>query len=120
MSSPGLAHRIAAPRSAEDAEERYVAARDAWLAAMRAASSGRPADMASLAIAQEAYEAAAAERERWQSAARAAPPVDLEPESRLPIEVIVDQALAWRRVHEQEKRRGLLGRLFGRRKDRDG
>src|SRR6188474_2137121 len=56
-----LTQRLARPQSVEEADARYVAARDAWTAAMRAANSGRSADLASLAIAQEAYEAAAAE-----------------------------------------------------------
>jgi hypothetical protein len=54
-----LTHRIeSAARSPEEAEARYVAARDAWTAAMRAANSGRPADLATLAVAQDAFEAA--------------------------------------------------------------
>lgn len=81
---------------------------------MRSASSGRPADLATLAICQEAYEAATVERDRWLSGARVAVPV--EPEvHRAPIEVVVDQVMAWREVHEHEKPRGVLGRLFGRR-----
>ena len=119
MHSAGLAERIAAPRTMEEVEQRYVASRDAWVAAMRAANSGRPADMATLAICQEAYEAATLERERWLSGARVAIPVgDLDmQDERASIEVVVDQALAWRDVHEHEQPRGLLGRLF-RRRDR--
>ena len=83
---------------------------------MRAASSGKPAALASLAIAQEAYEAATEERDRWLSGIRVAVPV--EPQAhRAPIEVVVEQSMAWRKVHEHEKPRGVLGRLFGRRRD---
>jgi hypothetical protein len=110
----GLSQRIAAPQSLADAEARYVQCRDAWTAAMRAAASGRPADMATLAICQEEYEAAALERDRWLSGARVAIPVEPEAE-RAPIDVVVDQAMAWRDVHDQEKPRGFLARLFGRR-----
>jgi hypothetical protein len=114
MSSSGLAQRIASPRSLAEAEVEYVRCRDAWTAAMRAASSGRPADLATLAICQEAYEAATVERDRWLSGARVAVPV--EPETRrAPFEVVVDQVMAWRDVHEHGKPRGVLGRLFGRR-----
>lgn len=115
MSSSGLAQRIAAPQSLAEAEARYVECRNAWTAAMRAASSGRPADMATLAICQEEYEAAALERDRWLSGhQRIAIPVERKG-GRASIEVVVDQALAWRDVHQHEKPRGFLGRLFGRR-----
>jgi hypothetical protein len=110
----GLTQRIAAPRSLAEAEEHYVTCRDAWTAAMRAAASGRPADMATLAICQEAYEAASVERDRWLSGQRTAIRVEPEPE-RAPINVVVEQTMAWREVHEHEKPRGLLDRLFGRR-----
>lgn len=114
--SSGLAQRIATPHSLAEAEIDYVRCRDAWTAAMRAASSGKSADLASLAIAQEAYEAATQERDRWLSGIRVAVPV--EPEARrAPIEVVVEQSMAWRKVHEHEKPRGVLGRLFGRRRD---
>ncbi len=113
-SSGGLAQRIAAPRSLEEAEASYVRCRDAWTAAMRAASSGRPADLAKLAICQEEYETATAERDRWARGQRTAIPVEPEAD-RAPIQVVVEQTLAWRDIHEQEKPRGLLGRLFGRR-----
>jgi hypothetical protein len=98
-------------RYGEDLEARYIAARNAWTLAMRVASSGRPADLASLAIAQEAYEAIADERERWLSAERHAIPV--EPESKgHSIEVAVGQELAWRRVLEQKPPpRGFFGRI---------
>ena len=105
-----LAHRKAAPHTREDAEERYVAARDAWTAAMRAANSGRPADLASLALAQEAYEEASAERERWMSGARVAIPVQPDKiDSRL--QAAIGQELAWRQVKHHEKPEGFLGRL---------
>lgn len=107
------------PRSRAEADERYVAARDAWTAAMHRASSGRPADLASLAIAQQAYEEATVERDRWQTGARVA--IQIEPEDeRTPIDVVVGQELAWRRVHESEHRSpSLLGR-FARRITRRG
>ena len=99
--------------------EHYTAARDAWVAAMRAANSGRPADMASLALAQEEYELAVVERDRWRSSGTVSIPV--EPEEHRSIEAIVGQQLAWRDVHHEEQERqrrprGLLGRLFGRRR----
>jgi hypothetical protein len=81
---------------------------------MRAAGSGRPADMASLAIAQEAYEAASAELERWRTGRRIA--VTVEPDkTQSAINVVVGQELAWRKVHGQNsKRPGLIDRLLGR------
>ncbi len=101
----------AAPRSREEAEARYVTARDAWTHAMHAASSGRSADLASLAIAQQAYEEATAERDRWQAGAPVAIPIEPEDE-RTPIDIVVGQELAWRRVHESGQRPpSLLGRL---------
>ncbi len=108
-----------APRSVDEAEAQYVAARDAWTSAMRTASSGRSADLASLAIAQEAYEKAYAEREAWLSGARVAIPIgDAEP--RRALEVFVDQDLAWRRVHEAGQRvPGRLQRLVRRLTGRD-
>lgn len=117
IASTGLTRHINAPRSLAEAEEQYVTCRDAWTAAMRAASSGRPADMATLAICQEAYEAASLERERWRSGARVAIPIEQPKNERPSIEVVVEQALAWRDVHahERDKPRGVLGRLFGRR-----
>ena len=115
MSSSGLAQRIATPHSLAEAEAEYVRCRDAWTAAMRAASSGKPADLASLAITQEAYEAATLERDRWVSGVRVAVPVEPEAE-RAPIQVVVDQTMAWLKVHEHTKPNGVLGRLFGRRR----
>lgn len=114
-----LAERLVRPHSREEAEERYVAARDAWTAAMRTARSGRPADLAALAMAQEAYEAALAERERWASSPTVALPIQVDRPTG--IDAVVGQELSWRRVHEQEQekerakgRRGLFGRLFRR------
>ena len=111
---PAAPTPLAPARSAEEAEARYVAARDAWTAAMRAAASGRSADLASLAIAQEAFEAASREHVAWSSgAAAAAIPIESQP-TRSAIEVIVGQELAWRRVHhedEESPRRGILGRI---------
>lgn len=108
--APALSQRRNGPRTADEAEERYVAARDAWTAAMRQAATGKPADLASLAIAQEAYEASAAEVERWRSGGRV--PLRIDPK-RGSIDAVVGQELAWRRVHEAESRarRGLLGRI---------
>jgi hypothetical protein len=114
VASTGISHRRTGPQSEDEAQEQYVAARDAWTAAMRAAGSGRPADMASLAIAQEAYEAASAELERWLTGRRIAVPVEPD-KARTAINVVVGQELAWRKVHGQEtKRPGLIGRLLGR------
>jgi hypothetical protein len=114
---PSVADRRAQrPRSAEEAEERYVAARDAWTAAMRGAQSGASADLAALAIAQEAYEAALAEKARWTSARVAIP---VEHDSSSDLDAVVGQELSWRRVHEHEqeaerKPRGALGGLLRR------
>jgi len=95
------------PHSREEAEARYIAARDAWLQAMRGASSGRPADLASLALTQETYETAAAERERWIARGRSG----RAKEPPRGIEAAVGQEMAWRRVKQREKREGFLGRL---------
>jgi hypothetical protein len=115
MSSSGLGQRIASPHSMAEAEEHYVTCRDAWTAAMRAANSGRPADMATLAFCQEAFEAASVERDRWLSGARVAIPIVAPEKEHASIEVVVDQALAWQDVHDHAKPRGFLGRIFGRR-----
>ena len=83
---------VAAPRSREEAEQRYIAARDMWTDAMHRAASGRSADLASLAIAQEAYELATAERQRWINAPQAA---KVDPaNSRRGIEAVVGQEFA--------------------------
>lgn len=116
----GLAERRTwRPHTREEAEERYVAARDAWTAAMRTARSGQPADLAALAITQEAYEAALAEKQRCDASPRVA--VVVEPDARSGINVVVGQELSWRRVHEHELEqkpkggfRGFLRRLRGR------
>jgi hypothetical protein len=97
-------------RYGEDLEQRYIAARDTWTAAMRAAGSGRPADMASLAIAQEAYETVAAEREHWLASGRLAIPVEPAPKHGQ-IEIAVGQELEWRRVLARDTRRGLFARI---------
>ena len=76
---------------------------------MKRAASGRPADLAALAIAQETYEAAATDWEHWESGERIAIPVETDKTSH--VGTIVDQELAWRKVHEHEKPGGLLGRL---------
>jgi hypothetical protein len=109
VSQPPLAMPMPGARSREEAEARYVAARDAWTLAMHAANSGRPADLASLAIAQEAYEAAAAEREQWLTGRVAIP---IEPAAaRRKLEIAVGQELAWRKIHEHPRAGGLIGRL---------
>lgn len=118
-----MADRLVRPHSREEAEERYVAAREAWTSAMRNAASGRSSDLAALAIAQEAYEAALAERQRWASSPTVALPIRTDRPTG--IDAVVGQELSWRRVHQQERareqareqakgRRGLLGRLFRR------
>jgi hypothetical protein len=85
---------------------------------MQRASSGRPADLAALAMAQEAYESALLELNRWRAGERVA--VEIMPEARS-IDAVVGQELAWRRVHESEsrKRRGLLARIARRLSGRD-
>jgi hypothetical protein len=108
-----LRARLARPRSPEEAEERYLACRNEWTAAMRAAGSGKPADLAALAMAQQAYEEALTEHQRWQTGPRVAKPV--QPDRPRGIDAVVGQELSWRRIHEQEqeKPRGLR-RFFGR------
>lgn len=103
----------AASRYEADLERRYAAARDAWAHAMHAASSGRSADMASLAIAQEHYETIMEERERWLASSRVAIPIDA-PDTRHSIEVAVGQEIEWRRVHAVKPPPGFLGRFWGR------
>jgi hypothetical protein len=114
----GHAQPATAPRSREEAEAQYIAARNAWTLAMHRATSGRSADLASLAIAQQAYEEAVAERQLWETGNRLAIPI--EPDPRTSVEVIVGQDLAWQRVHEAEQRRrpGVLSRLARRIKGR--
>ena len=78
---------------------------------MRAANSGRSADLASLAIAQEAYESAAAERERWLTGSRVVA-VPVAPEKRSGIEAAVGQELSWRTVlHPEPPKGGVLSRV---------
>ena len=97
-------------RSREEAEARFAVAHDAWIVAMRGASSGKPADLARLAIAQATYEVAAAERELWASS-RVTIPVHPD-DGRKGIDAVVGQELAWRRIHDAGRRRlGLMGRL---------
>lgn len=103
-SASPLAARLNRPHSRDEAEERYVAARDAWTAAMKASASGRSSDLAALATVQEAYEAALAERERWASGPAVAIPV--QPDRPSGIDIVVGQELNWRRVHEHELERG--------------
>lgn len=103
--SSAIAARLARPHSREEAETRYVAAREAWTAALRAASSGRSSDLAALAIAQDAYEEALADRERWASSPSVAIPIGDERPSGL--EAVVGQELSWRRVHEHEREQEL-------------
>jgi hypothetical protein len=114
-----LATRIHHAQTAQEAEERYVTCRTEWVAAMKAAASGRPSDMAALAIAQEAYESALLEAERWRSGHIVAVPV--EPEPMRDLEAIVGQELSWRQVHAPPsedappaKKAGPLRRVLGR------
>lgn len=104
--SSGLSDRLARPHSREDAEQQYVVAREAWTDAMRTASSGRPADLAALAMAQEAYEEALAERDRWATSPSVAVPVGEGRPSGL--DAVVGQELSWRRVQEHERERERL------------
>ena len=111
-----LQNRITQPlvgaRSREEAEERYIAARNAWTLAMHDANSGRPADLASLAIAQETYEAAHAERERWLSGAVVAIPVEPDGSHDRELEAALRHELAWRSVLDHPKPKdGVLSRL---------
>ena len=122
--SPSASPRtpVRGPRSTEEAEERYVAARDEWIAAMRKANSGRSADLASLGITQEAYVRAMAEVERWRSGVMVA--FKIKPDAKLhDIEAAVGQEFAWRRVHERAtkhlKHLSPLGRLVRRLTGRD-
>jgi len=83
---------------------------------MRASTSGRPADLAALAIAQQEYEAAAAERERWKRQQAVAIPIATS-EPRRNLDIVVGQEAEWRRVKERDSDGGgLIGRvkrLFG-------
>ncbi len=93
------------PRSLDEAEARYDACRDAWTAAMRAANSGRAADLASLAITQEAYEEASAEVQRWRSGEKVAIPIEPE-RDRASLQAAIGQEMAWRRMHEPKPQGG--------------
>lgn len=115
---PDAADRIPRPNTREDAEERYVAARDAWTSAMSTARSGSSADLAALAIAQEAYEAALAEKDRWANSPRTQSPVT--PDRPRGLDAVVGQELSWRRIHQNDQEhqqhrpsgiRGLLRRF---------
>ena len=108
----GLSRRQAVAQSRSEAHELYTAARDAWTAAMKAAASGRPADLAALAITQEAYEAATAELEQWESGERVAIAVETDRSSS--VGAVVGQELAWRKVHEPEAKVGPIGRVLRR------
>ena len=108
------ARRLSAPISRDDAEQRYLAARDAWTDAMRRAQSGRAADLATLALSQEAYEEAAAEMKMWRTGQRVAIPVESKA-SPARLNAVVGQELAWRRVHQVPARTpSLLARLLRR------
>jgi hypothetical protein len=105
--------------SQQEVEAAYVVARDAWTTAMKAANSGRPADLASLALTQEAYELASAERARWIQAApttRTAIPVD-RPGGTREIDMVVRQELDWKRVKTEPPRprgfKGFVRRVLG-------
>lgn len=108
---PGPLQRHALPNSLQEAEARYAAARDVWTAAMQKAASGRPADLAALAMAQEGYESALVELDRWRAGERVALEIH-RPEER-GLDAVIGQELAWRRLHEAEarKRPGFFGRL---------
>lgn len=105
---------IGPPRSREESEARYAAARDAWVESMRRANSGRSTDLASLAITQEAYELAMADVEGWRSGLKMA--FKIEPETHSHgLQTAVGQEFAWRRVHElQQRQPGRLTRLVRR------
>lgn len=105
---------VLGPLSLEEAEAAYVTARDAWIEAMRRANTGRPADLASLAITQGAYELATAEVERWRSGKRVAIPV--EPDAkRAGLEAAIGNEMAWRRVHDViPKQPGRIARVLRR------
>ena len=111
---PAAPAPVLAPRSLEDAEQRYLTARDAWIVAMRRANSGRPADLATLAITQEAYELATADVERWRSGVKVAVPID-GGTKRAGLEALISQEMAWRRLHATpEPKRGRLSRILRR------
>jgi hypothetical protein len=94
----------------------YATAEERWRRALKAANSGRPVDLAELALAQEAYVAAGtalrrAQREESEQSRRMAEmrARRMEAESRLA--VIVAQEQAWREVAHSD---GSSGSFFGR------
>lgn len=103
------------------AEAHYATCRNAWLDALRSSRSASNADLARLALAQAAYEAAATalEQARIEDGARQERLVafrERREEATRRAEAIAGQSVAWSRVRETKPaRRGLLGRLFGRR-----
>jgi hypothetical protein len=105
----GLAQRQALARSRAEAHEHYLNARDGWVRTMKLAASGRPADLAALAIAQEAYEEATAEWERWESGTRVAVPIETEKDAS--VGAVVDQELRWRKLHDHDHPPGLGARI---------
>lgn len=113
--APDASSRVTGIMTAEegyeaDLEARYVAARDAWTHAMRAANGRRSADMATLAIAQEAFETVIAERDHRHAGPPVAVPIE-ETDTRHALEIAVGQELAWRRVHEPHEPTGILHRI---------
>lgn len=111
------ARRAPRPVTQEEVAEQYLAARDAWVSAMRAAQSGKAADLAALAMAQDRYEAALAVKQRWDAAPRATIPIG--PDRPRSVDAIVTQELARRRVQEhhhelEEARPGGLRGFFRR------
>lgn len=110
------------PISLEEAEAAHTSARQEWLDALRASRSGSHQALARLAIAQQAYEAsevavelARAERELAMQRLDVLRQRQADVSRRA--EAIAGQADAWNRVHKQPPapRRGIVGRLFGRR-----
>lgn len=104
------------PSSAAEAEADYVAARDAWIAALRAADSGRPGELASLAIAQQAYEAASAERDRWTAPEQPAQAPVSQADTRGRLDAVIGQEAEWQRIKAGGRDEGLMARirrLFG-------
>lgn len=104
----------------------YDTARAEWLDALRTSRDGRNRTLARLALAQKAYEEAgvaleraraddALERQRLEAVRRRREAIQRR------VEAITNQAAAWDRVHDEAHEharhdRGILGRLFGRRR----
>lgn len=115
------------PRELDDdvaaVEARYEAAHQAWLDALRVCRSGKPADLARLAIAQRTYEELSVELERAHREA-AERQVRLEAlrarrlETARRAETIANQAAAWMRIHQEPRQsrglRGVIARLLHR------